>query len=560
MKKWQIYRQDQQLSSQLASELKVSPIVAQILLNRGFKAAKDAEIFLKPKLAYLKDPFDIPNIQKAAERIILAKERGEKVTIYGDYDVDGVTGTVILYEALTHLGIKTEYYIPHRYGEGYSLNFEAIKRIKENGTKLILTVDCGIASLIEIEYADSIGLEVIVTDHHNLPQKLPPAIAIVNPKMIEGEHPSKHLSGAGVAFKFAWVLLRTLGIKENDFLMSLLDVVALGTIADVVPLTYENRILTVCGMTLINEKKRLGIKALAEAAGLKNGISVTNVNFALAPRLNAAGRLEHAAIAVKLLIAKEPAAAEAAAKMLSEINSRRQGIGQDIQEDAFEKAKLVEDKRVIIVSGENWHPGVIGIVASRVVDTYSKPAVLIGINEGVGRGSARSINGVNIFSILDSCRDLFLDFGGHEGAAGFAIKPENIPELMKRIEEKAIEEINEEALIPKIKIDTELASSQITLSFVKELEALSPYGQGNTNPIFMTRNMMLKDLRQVGNEGAHLKLKLSDGHGEVDVIGFRLGSMAKGLKLNNPYNILYNLETNEWNGMESAQLNLIDIR
>ena len=560
MKKWQIYRQNPTLSQKLSSELKVSPFIAQILLNRGMNFKKEADEFLNPRLNNLKDPFDIPNIGIAAKRVLLAKEAGEKILIYGDYDVDGVTATVVLIETLKYLGINPRFYIPSRYGEGYSLNIEAVKKAKDEGTSLIITVDCGISNLAEIEAANSLGMEVIVTDHHNLPSELPKSYANVNPKMINGDHPSKYLSGVGVAFKFAWVLLRMAGIKENGFLTSLLDLVALGTVADIVPLTEENRILTVCGLNILNEKKRLGIKHLAEAAFISGKISVHNINFGLAPRLNAAGRLEHASLSVKLLTSDSADEASRAAHEINQINIRRQGIGENIQEEIFSKILDQKENKIIIASGNGWHPGVIGIVASRVVDAYYRPTVLIGINEGVGRGTARTIAEFNIFETLYACRDLFDDFGGHERAAGFEINPDKIPELKTRLLENTEAKISDELLIPKIQIDAEINPQQITLGLIKELEILSPHGEGNPAPVFMTKNLTLSDMRKVGSSGSHLKIKMSDGHSHLEIIGFGMGDRAYDLSAGKSYDIAYNLKSNEWNGFESAQLNLVDIK
>ncbi|MBI5699769.1 single-stranded-DNA-specific exonuclease RecJ [Candidatus Saganbacteria bacterium] len=556
-KLWRLFPQDAERAFKLSQELKLTPLTAQVLINRGLNEAGRARQFLKPSLSYLRDPFEIPHIKSAAERVLKAAQSGEKVLVYGDYDVDGVTGTVIMLETLRHLGMKPEFYIPHRYGEGYSLNSEAVKKFKDEGVKLIITVDCGIASLIEIELANSFGMEVIVTDHHNLPAKLPNAFSLVNPKLIKEEHPSKYLSGAGVAFKFAWALLRSAGDKENGFLTDLLDLAALGTVADVVPLTDENRILAVVGINRINEKKRLGLKHLAEAAGISGRVSIDRINFGLSPRINASGRLEHASLSVKLLTSTDPVEARTLAQQLNSINTRRQGIGGDIQEEVFSQLKVTDDQKIIVASGEGWHPGVIGIVASRVVDAYFRPTVLIGINEGVGRGSARSIEDFNIFAVLDTCRDLFSDFGGHEGAAGFEIDPGNIPELKRRLEEKLREFATSEIFTPKLEIDCELDAKQITLGLIKELEALAPHGQGNPAPVFMTRGLKIKDIKKVGNNGGHLKLRFSNG---LESIGFRLGELANGLSYEKTYDIAYNLESNEWNGFESAQLNLIDIR
>ncbi|HTY13880.1 MAG TPA: single-stranded-DNA-specific exonuclease RecJ [Candidatus Omnitrophota bacterium] len=560
MKKWRVLGQDPGLSQKLSSELKISPLTAQVLVNRGINNAAEADRFLNPRLMNLKDPFDIPDMLKAAQRVLLAKERGEKVLVYGDYDVDGVTGTVILLETLKHLGFDPEYYIPSRYGEGYSLNRDAVKKIKDDGVSLIITDDCGISSVEEVEYARSLGLDVIVTDHHNLPDKLPDAYALVNPKIIKGEHESKYLSGAGVAFKFAWALLRTAGIKENGFITGLLDLACLGTVADVVPLAGENRVLAVCGLNLINERKRLGLKQMLEAASVNARVGVSQINYVIAPRINASGRLEHASISVKLLTSSDPLEAMELAKKINSINTRRQGIGENIQEEVFAKIEGKRNDKILIAEGENWHPGVIGIVASRVVDAFYRPTVLIGINEGVGRGSARSIGDFNIFNILNTCRDLFDDFGGHEGAAGFEIDPSKIEELKSRLLANIEGMITPDLLVPKIEIDYAIDPNQITLGLIKELDVLEPHGQGNPSPIFMTGGLTLTDIRKVGADGAHLKLKFTDGNSSIESIGFRMGKNGYDLAVNKKYDIAYNLETNVWNGFESAQLNLVDIR
>ena len=560
MKRWQIYRQNTKLANDLASELKVSPLTANILINRGIDSVKEANDFLNPRLSNLADPFDIPNISLAAKRVLLAKEAGEKILIYGDYDVDGVTATVVLIETLKHIGIHPQFYIPSRYIEGYSLNDEAIKKAKDNGTNLIITVDCGISNAAEIETANSLGMDVIVTDHHNLPKELPNASAVVNPKMINSEHPSKDLAGVGVAFKFAWALLRMAGIKENGFLTSLLDLVALGTVADIVPLTKENRILTVCGLNIMNEKRRLGIKHLSETAFIHGKISLRDINFGLAPRINAAGRLEHASLSVKLLTSDSDDEANRTANEINQINIRRQGIGENIQEEIFIKIADQKENKMIIASGDGWHPGVIGIVASRVVDAYYRPTVLIGINDGVGRGTARTIAEFNIFETLDTCRDLFTDFGGHERAAGFEIDPDKIPELKARLLENAEQKISDDLLIPRIQIDAEINPGQITLGLIKEIESLGPFGQGNPAPVLMTKNLILSNMRKVGSGGSHLKIKMSDGSSNLEIMGFGKGDLAYDLSIGKSYDITYNLQSNEWNGFESAQLNLVDIK
>ncbi len=561
-KTWKLFKSDQNRAQALSQELKISPLTAQVLINRGIRDLKEADVFLNPRLAHLRDPLEIPNIVEAAKRVLLARERKEKVLVYGDYDVDGVTGTAILLHALKFLGISASYYIPHRYGEGYSLSMEAVRKIAESGVKLIVTVDCGVSNFVEIEEAKRLGMEVVVTDHHNLPQKLPQAYAIVNPKLISEEHPSKYLSGAGVAFKFAWALLKTAGIKDAAFLTSLLDLASLGTFSDVVPLTAENRVLAVNGLNYINERKRLGIKHLAEAASLYGKIAAQQIYFVLAPRINAAGRLEHASKSVELLLSENPLETAALAEELSKINTRRRSIGGDIKEDVFSQLddKYIGEKKVVVLSGENWHPGVIGIVASQVVDRYFRPAVLVGVNDGVGRGSARSVEGFNIYELLDSCRDLFLDFGGHEGAAGFEIKSEDIPALKTRLEKAIDQRVSFDDLRAKLTIDAELDPATISLGLIKELEVLGPHGEGNPPPLFMSGQLNLVDVRQVGKGKRHLKAKFSHGNIMLETIGFGMGDFVDRLDYNAKYDIAYRMETNEWDGFEVAQLSLVDIR
>lgn len=559
---WITFPDHKELSAELSQALNLSPLISKILINRGIDSPALAESFINPRLSFLRDPFEIPNIEGAARRVLLAKERGEKVTVYGDYDVDGVTGTAILVQTFNFLGLKTDYYIPHRYGEGYSLSVESVRKIAGSGTKLIVTVDCGISSVAEVKEAAKLGLDVIVTDHHNLPETLPDACAIVNPKQIGGEHPSKDLSGAGVAFKFAWALLRLAGIKDSVFLTSLLDLAALGTISDVVPLINENRILAVNGLNLIDQRKRLGIKQLAEAASLSGKISVNKIYFGLAPRLNAAGRLEHASKSVELLLADDPQKAGELARELNRINSQRQELGGTIKDAVFVllDERYLAGNKLVFLSGAGWHPGVIGIVASQVVDKFFRPTVLIGINDGVGRGSARSVEGLNIFSLLDSCRDLFIDFGGHEGAAGFEIETGKIPELKGRLMAEVDRRLKPEELVPKIEIDAEIEPRQITLGLIKELELLAPHGEGNPAPVFMIRGLTLSDYKQVGKDGKHFKAWFSQAGVNLEAIGFGLGSLADQMDHNLEYDIAVNLESNEWNGFESVQLSLLDIK
>jgi single-stranded-DNA-specific exonuclease len=561
-KQWEILPQNPNLAEKLAGELKLSPITAQVLLHRGISNCDQAKIFLTPKLSILRDPLDFPQIKVAAQRIFEAREKKQKICVFGDYDVDGVTGTALLTLALRFLGLDVDYYVPHRYAEGYGMNAEAVREIAARGAKLIITVDCGISNLEEINLARELGVDVIVTDHHNLPPQLPAALAVVNPKLLEADHPSRYLSGVGVAFKFLWGIFKLAGVKDAVFLTSLLDLVGLGTISDIVPLIGENRIFAVHGLAVLNKKKRVGLRCLMEVAGLKNKISVHQVNFMLSPRLNAAGRLKHANLSLELLLTEDEDRARSLANQLNAANLDRQGIGNSIQGEVFERldAMELEGEKIIVLEGRDWHPGVIGIVASQVTERYYKPAVLIGVQEGVGRGSARSIEGVNVFDILDSCRDLYLDFGGHAGAAGFEIPSEKIPELVSRLKIAAADRLKEADLVSKIKIEAEIDPKILTLSLVKELEMLDPHGEDNPPPVFISRNLCAQDWNRVGSNKKHLKARFTDGSMTLETIGFGMGERASELNFDEVFDLAYNLQVNEWDGFEMVQLNLVDLR
>lgn len=550
---------DEQKADELVRQLGLPRLLALLLVARGAGEADEAAKFLAPKISSLQDPFLIPNIKTAAERVLLAKERGEKVVVFGDYDVDGVTGTAIVVQTLKLLGLETSYYIPHRYNEGYGLSVEAVKRLAASGVKLIITVDCGVSNVREVATAGEAGVEVIVTDHHNLPPVLPAAVAIVNPKMMPG-HPSRDLSGSGVAFKFAWALLRTAGIKDSFFLTALLDLAALGTFSDVVPLTGENRVIAKSGLAYIDGRQRIGLKKLAEVANLNGVIGADQIYFGLAPRLNAAGRLEHAGKSVDLLLADDPTVARQLAEEINRINIRRQEIGAKIKAEVFSRLPAIDEGKAIVMSGENWNPGVIGIVASQVAETRFRPAVLIGVNDGIGRGSARSVGKLNIFDYLAKCRDLFLDFGGHAGAAGFKISAEKIPLFEKKFLAEVAAGITDEELAPVLMIDAEVTINQLSLSLVKELQRLAPFGERNPVPVLMLRNLALSNFRVLGNGNKHLKAKFNFGGAEVETIGFGMGSLGERLDYSKRYDLAFNLESNEWNGFESAQLRLIDLK
>ncbi len=559
-RKWCFLDPDKECVKSFSQELNISPILSRILINRSINNAAAAKQFLFPRLSFLSDPLEIPHMAQALEVVQSARQQNKKVCVFGDYDVDGVSSSAILIDVLRKIGFSCEYYIPHRRDEGYGLNLAAIKKIKEQGVELIITVDCGVSNHKEIALAHSLNMQVVVTDHHNVSLPLPEADAIVNPKLIKGESSLKYLAGVGVAFKFAWALLRLFKLGDAASLAAYLDLAALGTIADVVPLIGENRILVVHGLKHINAKKRKGLSSLAEAANLKS-ISIRDVNFGLAPRLNAAGRLEHANLSLSLLLEEEEQKAKELAQELNRVNSRRQGIGEEIQKAAFariEKENMGQGK-MIFVDGQSWHTGVIGIAASKISDRYFRPTVLVGVENGLGRGSARSIENFDIFSLLNSCRDLFIDFGGHRGAAGFSILENNISQLNQRLKENIEPMLTGEDLQPIENIDAILEERDLTLDLQHSLVQLEPYGGGNCEPVFVTRAIKLRDISQVGRDGAHLKLKIDSAQGKLDAIGFSLGHFSSQLNFADKYNIAYNLRSNVWNESENLQLNLIDM-
>ncbi len=559
-RRWNIYKSDERLVSDISSEFCLSPLTAQILINRGIKKKDDIEHFLSPRLSFLKDPFEIPDMQKAVDRTLCAVRDREKVCVWGDYDADGVTGSSIAVLGLRKLGLEAGCYIPHRYDEGYGLNEEGIKKISSSGATLLITVDCGISNFKEIQYAKSLGMDTIVTDHHNIPEKLPPAVACVDPKRMDKSHSSRDLAGAGVAFKFIWALLRSAGFKDSSDIKEFLDLVALGTVADVVPLTGENRILAVSGIKLLNEKKRAGVKHLFNAAKMSGDVTARNISFMLAPRLNAPGRLKHADLSLNLLLENDPQKAKNIADEINFVNSQRQQIGTLIGEDVFSRINDPENTKLIMLSGKNWHPGVIGIVASRICEKYNRPSILISDSGRICRGSARSIEGFDIYKLLLSCKDIFSDFGGHKDAAGFEMPSDSIEELKSRLSKEIEGAFTFDELVPKTRIDVETKPGDLSCDLAREIEKLAPFGQGNPGPVFMARNMKVCSSNKVGAKKTHLKLKLSSDGSFLDAIGFGLGEFADEIPKTGAVDIAFNLSVNEWDGFVLPQAQLVDIR
>lgn len=552
------------LEKKLSSDLRISEITAKVLLNRGIMDSTSAEAFLKPSLRWLSSPFLLDQMDIASEILSEHIIRGKKIAIYGDYDIDGLTGTSLLFLFLKQVGAQVVYYIPNRLTEGYGLNISAINQLKSEGVELIVTVDCGITNYTEILHAKHEGLKVIVTDHHEVPNIYPPADAVINPKGERNSFPFKELSGAGVAFYLAIATRRALVnkgfIKDGEInLRAHLDLVALGTICDIVPLVNENRIFAKIGLELMSNSERPGIIALKEVSGIADNVSCGEVAFRLGPRINASSRLSEVDAGIKLLLENDIENAKLLASRVNALNEKRQAIEEKIFSEAVE---LIESdhqlkfKKSIVLYDRNWHQGVIGIVASRLVDRYYRPVVLISLKGDKGHGSGRSIPGLNLIKSLNDCRDFLITFGGHKYAAGITISKENIPSFSEKFEESVCSVINEEDLKPKMKVDVRVNMRDITEKLCKELELLEPFGAGNPEPNLLINNVRIIDRRPAGSN--HLMLKLTDGDTLLDAVGFGMGDVIDSQT--ERINIICFPEINDWNGTKRVRLRIKDIK
>lgn len=516
----------------LSQELKVSPLTAQILANRGIKEIDQARKFLFPSLSDLPDPFLMRDMEKISARIWQALSRKEKITIFGDYDVDGATATALLFLFLKKAGAQVDFYLPNRLQEGYGLNIAALKKIRSEKTDLIITVDCGINDKEEISWARENGLEVIITDHHEIPENLPPALAILNPKQKNCAYPFKELAGVGVAFNLVIALrtiLRQKGFWPSDSIPNLkefLDLVALGTVADVVPLVSVNRLLVKFGLSQLNQSQRPGIRALKEVVGVDVPFLDTNaILFRCGPRLNAVGRLGAAQEAVHLLITNGEKEAQQIASRLNQTNSLRQRIEEKIYASAKEMivtGNMWPAQKSLVLAAPDWHPGVIGIVASRLAEEFCRPTILIACQEKLAKGSGRSIPSFSLFQGLKRCQQWMEDFGGHEQAAGLLIRPELIPHFSRAFEEVVRSFCREEDFLPILAIDALIHLQQIDETFLRELELLAPFGPGNPEPILAGEDLEVLESRLVAKN--HLRLRLKEGKIIREAIGFNMAS------------------------------------
>ena len=554
------------ISSEADSALsKFPPILRQILFNRGYATDAEARAYLNAKPDFNPDPFQMTGMRETITRIQTAIQNNEPIAIYGDYDVDGVTSTALLVETLTTFNANVRGYIPNRFEEGYGLNNEAMDKLKADGVQLVITVDCGIRSPNEALHARTLGLDLIISDHHHPSEgDLPAAFAIINPKQPGDIYPDKDLAGVGIAYKIAEALLNNgQQTADNDQrLYSLLDLVALGTVADLAPLVGENRILVRKGLRQMKQTLRQGLFSLAAVSEIKlDKVTAGNIGFSLGPRLNAAGRLKEALAAYELLITKDPARAGQLAQELNIQNRERQGITREIQARAEEIALTDDPKAYLLFAAhKDFNSGVIGLAASRLTDTYYRPAIVASKGEEETRGSCRSIPEFHITDALDQCADLLVRHGGHAAAAGFTVKNENLSALVTRLKSIAAEKLSSADLRPTVTADAGVSLVDIRPElFEKCLKYLEPTGYGNPTAAFVARNVKVKNARAIGADAKHLKLLLEDDeHYTHDAIGFRLGEWQK--KMTPRVDILFTYEVNEYNGRIGYQLNLKDIK
>lgn len=547
-----------------SKQYNLPPVISSVLFNRGVRDGEAARRFLQKPLSGVHNPLNLPDMPQAAQRVAEAIEKGEKIVVYGDYDVDGITSTVLLYDFLVKSGADAEYYIPDRISEGYGINIMAINRIARSGAKLMITVDCGITAVGEVEFARTQKLDVIITDHHTCKEELPRAVAVVNPKRPDSEYPFAELAGVGVAFKLALAIAIETGQNTREVFLRYAELAAVGTVADVVSVMDENRIIIEHGLEVMRKGGNLGIHALLEVSGaIQRPINATTVAFSIAPRINAAGRLGTAELAVKLLLCETKEEADKIAAELDSANRSRQETEQEIFDDAMDKVMkdaAFDKKQVIVLAGEGWHHGVIGIVASRICERFYKPCILISYENGVGKGSGRSIPGFNLFEALGATEEYLTNFGGHSAAAGLGINMDSIDEFTAAINKYAAGVLKKEDMIPKIDIDCRVKPETVSVACAKALEKFEPYGTNNDRPVFSVTGAVIAAIDTVGADKRHLRVKLMLGNRPVAAIGFNMSEYGAFFQRGDVVDVAFSMDINVYQGSENVQLLLKDIK
>lgn len=542
----------------LAKALSISTATAGLLLARGVTTPDEATAWMAPLRAH--DPFLIPDIEAAIDRLHYAVRHRERVCFYGDYDVDGMSATSIYYSFFRGLGANAQAYVPHRIREGYGLNEDAVHALAASGVKLLVTSDCGTTSHHEIAVANQLGMDVIVTDHHQTDAQMPPALAVMNPHRREARYPFRGLCSGGLAYKVADAYRQRHG-QGTVALDSLLDLVALSTIADVVPLQDENRGFVQAGLRELSRGSRCGIRALKQVAGVTRECTAETVGFKLGPRLNAAGRLDHAIKGVQLLTTESESEAMQLAQELEQLNRRRQDLEAEIMREAVAMLGEGAAPPAIVLASRGWHLGVVGIVAARLMERFHRPAIVLAINEqGVGKGSARTIPGFDLYQALASCKDLLVAFGGHPSAAGLTIQESRLPEFQARFAEVAGTWSSTGNAVPTLHLDSEVSLTEVNMRLIQEIGSLHPFGAGNPEPMFAVKGLAIMEARVVGEK--HLKMTVRQGRSlPFDSIGFGMKSLAEqGLRQNQPVDLAFTPEINHWNGYDRIQLRIRDMR
>ena len=556
-KKWQFYDYDGEKIEEISKKHNINRLLATILVNRRIVEDEDIRVFLNPTRNDFHNPYLLPDMEIAVDRIIKAIESKEKIIIYGDYDVDGITSITVLKSFLEERGLQVDQYIPNRLEEGYGLNKPALEEIAKKHYNLMITVDCGISAVEEIEYANKLGIETIITDHHEPGEELPKAFAVIDAKRKDNKYPFRELAGVGVSFKLVQAISIRLGLEEKEYL-KYLDIVCVGTISDIVPLVDENRVITKLGLKLVNQTRNLGLKAILQGSGY-NKIDSNTVSFGIAPRINACGRMGYQEDALKLFLSKNIVEVNELVKKLNGYNSKRQEIEKKIYNEAIEQIEKenLDKNNIIVVGGNEWHHGVIGIVASKITDLYFKPSILLCFEDDLGKGSGRSIPGFDLHEALSKCSDDLEKFGGHSMAIGITIKKDKLEQFKINIEEIANKSDIKE-IIPIINIDAEISLNDIGKDIVESLNILEPFGEGNRMPLFTYKNLKIDSIRAL-SEGKHLKLTLRDNNNIINAIGFNMGYLADEYLIGDKIDVVGVLEINTFNGIDNLQINLKDV-
>lgn len=567
--KWIIKTLNEQqieIKKTLAEVLNISPILAQLLIQRGISTFEDARNFFRPDFANLHDPFLMADMEKAVNRLTDAIQDNEKILIYGDYDVDGTTSVSLVYKFIKKFYSNVDFYIPDRYNEGYGISIQGIDYAHKNGIKLVIALDCGIKAVEKIKYANDLNIDFIICDHHTPDLELPNAVAVLDPKRPDCPYPYKHLSGCGVGFKLLQAFVQRNNIPFSE-LIPLLDLVALSIASDIVPITGENRILAFYGLKQINTNPSIGVKSILNVCGLADKeINISDIVFKVGPRINASGRMKLASEAVELMVSSDVNFAREKSGTINEYNNDRKDLDKNITDEAI---KLIASnsaylsRKSIVVYKPDWHKGVIGIVASRLSEEFYKPSIVLTKSNGLASGSARSVPGFDIYNAIDSCRDLLENFGGHRYAAGLSMKEENVTLFTERFEKYVAETITEEQTSPQIDIDAQISFRDITPKFFSVLKQFGPFGPGNMKPVFSTSKVMdYGSSRLVGKEQEHLKMELVDSSSEnvMNGIAFGMYEYNDHLKSLHPLDICYTLEENTFNGNTNIQLMIRDIK